>query len=92
MTTSQLDVTNESQEVNPFPAGDHKASINRRTRNITKQDRNKVLIGGLVPEAPMWLGPPLLNLRFSLALTVSHQPFFCFHSVVIWLFLNDDAL
>ena len=28
--TSQLDITSESQEVSPFPAGDHKASINRR--------------------------------------------------------------
>ena len=27
--TSQLDITNESQEISPFPAGDHKASINR---------------------------------------------------------------
>ena len=25
VTTSQLDITNESQEVSPFPAGDHKA-------------------------------------------------------------------
>ena len=30
VTTSQLDITNESQEVSPFPAGDKKASINRR--------------------------------------------------------------
>ena len=30
VTTSQLDITNESLEVNPFPAGDHKASTNRR--------------------------------------------------------------
>ena len=30
VTTSQLDITNESQEVSPFPAGDHKASANRR--------------------------------------------------------------
>ena len=30
VTTSQLDITNESQEVNPFPAGDHKASTHRR--------------------------------------------------------------
>ena len=29
VTTSQLDITNESQEVSPFPAGDHKASTNR---------------------------------------------------------------
>ena len=28
-TTSQLDITNESQGLSPFPAGDHKASINR---------------------------------------------------------------
>ena len=28
-TTSQLDITNESQEVSPFPAGDHKALTNR---------------------------------------------------------------
>ena len=30
VTTSQLDITNESQEVSPFPAGDHKASSNKR--------------------------------------------------------------
>ena len=29
VTTSQLDIINESQEVSPFPAGDHKASTNR---------------------------------------------------------------
>ena len=41
VTTSQLDVTNESQEVSPFPAADHKASINRRTR---KQNKKKTEI------------------------------------------------
>ena len=30
VTMSQLEVTNKSQEVRPFPAGDHKASTNRR--------------------------------------------------------------
>ena len=30
VTTSQLDIKNESQEVSPFPAGDQKASTNRR--------------------------------------------------------------
>ena len=29
VTNSQLDTSNESQEVSPFPAGDHKAHINR---------------------------------------------------------------
>ena len=39
VTTSQLDITNESQEVNPFQAGDHNVSINRRARKHKKQDR-----------------------------------------------------
>ena len=32
VTNSQLDTTNESQEVSPFQAGDHKAHINRRSQ------------------------------------------------------------
>ena len=28
----QLDITNESQEVSPFPSGDYKASINRQVK------------------------------------------------------------
>ena len=40
VTTSQLDITDESQEVNPFPTGDHKASINSRARHecATKEE------------------------------------------------------
>ena len=30
VATSQIDIKMESQEVSPFPAGDHKASTNRR--------------------------------------------------------------
>ena len=36
VTNSQLDTTNESQEVNSFPAGDHKAHINRRAQRHIK--------------------------------------------------------
>ena len=36
VTNSQLDTTNESQEVSPFPAGDHKAHINRRAQKHSK--------------------------------------------------------
>ena len=36
VTNAQLDITNECQEVSPFPAGDHKASINRHTRQHNK--------------------------------------------------------
>ena len=34
VTNSQLDTTNESQEVSPFPAGDHKAHINRTYKTV----------------------------------------------------------
>ena len=36
VTNSQLDTTNESQEVSPFPASDHKAHINRRSQRHSK--------------------------------------------------------
>ena len=35
VTNSQLDTTNESQEVDPFPAGDHKAQLNTHTHAHT---------------------------------------------------------
>ena len=38
VTISQLYITNESEEVSPFPTGDLKASINRRAR---KHNKNK---------------------------------------------------
>ena len=41
VTTSQLDIKKESQDVSPFPAGDHKASTDMY-ESITKQDRNKI--------------------------------------------------
>ena len=43
VTTSQLDTTNESKEVSPFPAGDHKAQINGRLQR-RKQDRKTLKI------------------------------------------------
>ena len=41
VTTSQLDITNDSQEVSPFPAAVHKASTNRSAR---KHNKNKTEI------------------------------------------------
>ena len=38
---SQLDITNESQEVSSFPAGDHKAQINRRPQRFNNQKAEK---------------------------------------------------
>ena len=40
VTDSQLDTTNENQEVSPFPAGDHKA-INRRAQRHSKHKTEK---------------------------------------------------
>ena len=42
VTNSQLDTTNESQEVSPFPAGDHKAHINRRTQKHSKHKKKNI--------------------------------------------------
>ena len=44
VTNSQLDTTNENQEVSPFPAGDYKAHINRRAQRPVKY-----FTGGLKP-------------------------------------------
>ena len=41
VTNSQLDTTNESQEISPFPAGDHKAQSNRRAQDIANTRQNK---------------------------------------------------
>ena len=38
---SQLDTTNESQEVSPYPAGDHKLHINRRAKRHSKHKTEK---------------------------------------------------
>ena len=42
VTNSQLDTINESKEVSPFPAGDHKAQINRRTQRHNKRKTQNV--------------------------------------------------
>ena len=41
VTNSHLDTTNESQEGSPFPAGDHKAHINRRAQRHNKHKTEK---------------------------------------------------
>ena len=38
VTNSQLDTTNERQEVSPFPADDHKAYVNRRAQKHSKHN------------------------------------------------------
>ena len=56
VTNSQLDTTNESQEVSPFPAGDHKAHINRHVQRHSKQKTEKNNIKRSTKEVPPWNG------------------------------------
>ena len=55
MTNSQLDTTNESQEVSPFQAGDHKAHINRRAQRHSKHKTEKTHKRS-TKEVPPWNG------------------------------------
>ena len=52
VTNSQLDTTNESQEASSFPAGDHKAHINKRVQRHSehKTEKNK----RSTKEVPPW--------------------------------------
>ena len=52
VTNSQLYNTNESQEGRPFPAGDHKALINRRAQRHNKHKTEKHKIS--TKEVPPW--------------------------------------
>ena len=53
VTNSQIYTTNESQGVSPFPAGDHKAQLNRRTHMHNKHKTEKKHKGS-TKEVPPW--------------------------------------
>ena len=55
VTNSQLDTTNESQEVSPFPAGAHKAHINGRTqRHINhKTEKENIIHRSKIEVSPL---------------------------------------
>ena len=55
MINSQLDTTNESQEVSPFPAGDHKAHINNVHKGIANTKQKKKHKRS-TKEVPPWNG------------------------------------
>ena len=55
VTNSQLDTTNESQEVSPFPAGDHKAHINRHAQRHSKH-KTEQKHKRSTKEVPPWNG------------------------------------
>ena len=55
VTNSQLDTTNESQEVSPFPAGDDKAHINRRAQRHSKH-KTEQKHKRSTKEVPPWNG------------------------------------
>ena len=55
-TISELYTTNESQEVSPFPTGDHKAQINRRAQRNNKHKTEKKHKRS-TKEVPPWNSP-----------------------------------
>ena len=55
VTNSQFDTTNESKEVSPFPAGDHKAQINRRVQRHSKH-KTEQKHKRSTKEVPPWNG------------------------------------
>ena len=55
VTNSQLDTTHDSQEVSPFPAGDHKAHVNRRVQRHSKHKTEKN-IKDFFKKVPPWNG------------------------------------
>ena len=55
VTNSQLDATNESQEVSTFTAGDHKAHINRRAQRHSKR-KTEQKHKRSTKEVPPWNG------------------------------------
>ena len=55
VTNSQLDTTNESKEVSPFPGGDHKAHINRRAQRHSKH-KTEQKHKRSTKEVPPWNG------------------------------------
>ena len=55
VTNSQLDTINESQEVSPFPAGDHKAHLNRRAQRHSKH-KTEQKHKRYTKEVPPWNG------------------------------------
>ena len=55
VTNSQLDTTNESQEVSPFPAGDHKVQTNRRAQRHNKHKTEQIHKRS-TKEVPPWNG------------------------------------
>ena len=57
VTNSQLETTNESQEVSPFPAGDHKAHMNRRAQRHSKHKAEQKHKRS-TKEVPPWNGAP----------------------------------
>ena len=55
LTGRTIDTPNESQEVSPFPAGDHKAHINRRAQRHSKH-KTEQKHKRSTKEVPPWNG------------------------------------
>ena len=74
VTNSQLDTTNESREVSPFPAGDHKAHINRHAQRHSKH-KTEQKHKRSTKEVPPWNGQPIPII--IIALYLKKDVYFC---------------
>ena len=61
VTNAQSDTTNESQEVSPFPAGDHKAHINRHAQRHSRQKTEKHKRS--TKEVPPWTEYVIISIK-----------------------------
>ena len=73
VTNSQLDTTNEGQEVSPFPAGDHKAHLNRHAQKYSKHKTEKKRIKDPQRSTALERSVKYFTGGFKPGLTV-HQP------------------
>ena len=88
VTNSQLDTTNESLEVSPFPAGDHKAHINRcaqrHSKHKTEQKHKRS-----TKEVPPWNSQGLLTNKGIYLECLAKVTFKLLVHVNIYILLND---
>ena len=91
VTHLQLDTTNESQEVSPFPVGDHKAAqINRRAQRHNKQKTDKSIND---PKKKYRLGTVSKNILLKVSWRQPHYWFRCGSSQIdIWFAWNTPNL
>ena len=82
VTNSQLDTTNESEQASPFPAGDHKAHINRLAQRHSKHKTEKTL---KIHKRSTALVRSVIYFTGGLKPVSRHQVLYCKHYTSMYL-------